>query len=210
LNHIFQVVLRWAAGTHARDKTTLTFHSVRDVLWVEGDRDVEIGKEDRHQKEYGHIYRMRSTTEVLLQQYDPLGGLGAIIWHVEMDEDLGKHQNRRCKYDGYNPDHIDFDWDVGGSWAYCAPTNLAPSVLYRYTPLRVFDENDKHHHGNPDDHHDNEGTPALGLPDRTQTSRKSCCNGYENHQRHTVANTAFGDLFRHPHDDDGTNRKRQH
>src|SRR5699024_11397209 len=61
-----------------------------------------------------------------------------------------------------------------------------------------------------DDHHDNEGTPALSLPDRTQTSRKSCCNGYENHQRHTVANTAFGDLFRHPHDDDGTNRKRQH
>ena len=57
-NDVFQVLDGWTTCAHARDEATLAFHVIRDVLWVERDRHVEVREEDRHEEEYGHVQRV--------------------------------------------------------------------------------------------------------------------------------------------------------
>src|SRR5699024_5365734 len=90
---VFKVLNGWTTCSNPRNETTLTFHIIRNILRVEGNGHVEIREKDRHQEEHGHVERVGSGAEVLLEPHDPTGRLTAVSGHVELDQDLRQHQN---------------------------------------------------------------------------------------------------------------------
>src|SRR5699024_12781066 len=64
-DNVFQVLHGWATSTNPRDKPTLTFHVIRYVLWVEGNRHVEVREEEGHQEEHRNVDRVRAGTAIL-------------------------------------------------------------------------------------------------------------------------------------------------
>src|SRR5699024_4739898 len=92
-DHVFQVLHGGATSANTWDEPALAFHIVGDVLRIERDGHIEVREEDRHEEEHDHVQRVCTGTEVLLQPDDPSCWFGPIGGHIELDEDLGQHQN---------------------------------------------------------------------------------------------------------------------
>src|SRR3954453_13578312 len=63
------------------DETAVLLHVVRDLLWVEGDRDVEVGEEDDQQEVGQHVQRVVTPDEVPLDPDQDLVGRSLVELH---------------------------------------------------------------------------------------------------------------------------------
>src|SRR6476659_10515514 len=69
--HVVQVLLGRLARPDPGDEAAVLLHVVRNLIGVEGDRDVEVGEEDDEQEVGDHVERVVAAHEVVVDEPGP-------------------------------------------------------------------------------------------------------------------------------------------
>src|SRR5208282_4233523 len=186
-------------------------HIVRDLVRVEHDRDIEVGKENNAQAIEQGVERFAPFHRV---QH----GTNHLVIVERRTQHLGQSQNRRRKNHRHYSAGIHPQRQVSRLPAHHLASDHTFGILHRNAALASFHKNDERHHRDHQhqQHQDGWGreySPRRGarlLVQIGHAARQAHHDAGEDQERHAVADAALGNLLAQPHDEGAARGQGEH